>query len=195
MVTGAVEVVLDTLVLALPVRVVLGLKLSRRRRFSVGCVFLLGGLYVALFNFPFLPVPALLLLLLHSICPGSNNHSVSSSPAFFASYMPMFPAIGRGSLSPKLDFGPLYTSAQALSVLVCHPLARSSLAHLSLSAKLPPPCRAATRPYVYCHSWVGVFQVQIQVQSRRSRMYLLICLSNMRSPVLRASKIQVRRRH
>lgn len=46
MVLGAAEVVIDTLTLALPVRVVLGMDLSRKRKFSVVCVFLLGGLWV-----------------------------------------------------------------------------------------------------------------------------------------------------
>jgi hypothetical protein len=44
MVTGVVEVVIDTAILALPVRMVLGLHLPCIRKFSVVCVFLLGSL-------------------------------------------------------------------------------------------------------------------------------------------------------
>ena len=45
MVMGSVEVVIDTIILALPVRMVLGLQLSRKRKASLVLVFLLGGLY------------------------------------------------------------------------------------------------------------------------------------------------------
>lgn len=48
MVTGVVEVVIDTVILALPVRMVLGLNLSRKDKVSVVFVFLLGGLYALL---------------------------------------------------------------------------------------------------------------------------------------------------
>ena len=44
MVTGAVEVVIDTTILALPVRMILGLQLSVRRKLSIIFIFLLGGL-------------------------------------------------------------------------------------------------------------------------------------------------------
>lgn len=44
MVTGALEVVIDTIILALPVRIVLGLQLSRKRRVLLLLIFLLGGL-------------------------------------------------------------------------------------------------------------------------------------------------------
>ena len=44
MVSGVLEIVIDCLVLALPVREVLGLALSRRRKISVAGIFLLGGL-------------------------------------------------------------------------------------------------------------------------------------------------------
>ena len=44
MVTGALEVVIDTMILALPVRIVLGLQLSRKRRVALLLIFLLGGL-------------------------------------------------------------------------------------------------------------------------------------------------------
>lgn len=46
MVTGAVEVLIDSIVLALPIRMVMGLQLSRKRKLSIVFVFLLGGLYV-----------------------------------------------------------------------------------------------------------------------------------------------------
>jgi len=46
MVTGAVEVVIDTVILALPVRMVLGLQVSLRQKASIALVFLLGSLYV-----------------------------------------------------------------------------------------------------------------------------------------------------
>lgn len=45
MVTGVVEVIIDIVILALPVRIVLQLQLSQKRRFSIMLVFLLGGLY------------------------------------------------------------------------------------------------------------------------------------------------------
>lgn len=51
MVTGSVEVVIDTVVLALPVRMVLGLQVSRKQKASIVLVFLLGSLYV-------LPLPS-----------------------------------------------------------------------------------------------------------------------------------------
>lgn len=44
MAAGAVEVVIDVVVLSLPVRVVLGLQLSRRKKITVAVIFLLGGL-------------------------------------------------------------------------------------------------------------------------------------------------------
>ena len=44
MVTGAVEVVIDTIILALPVRMVLALRLSRKSKASVIFIFLFGGL-------------------------------------------------------------------------------------------------------------------------------------------------------
>ena len=44
MVTGATEIVIDTIILALPVRMVLSLQLSLKRKVSVVLVFLLGGL-------------------------------------------------------------------------------------------------------------------------------------------------------
>lgn len=45
---GAIEVVIDTVILALPVRMVLGLNLSRKRKISLVLIFLLGGLYATL---------------------------------------------------------------------------------------------------------------------------------------------------
>lgn len=42
--TGACEVLLDVLILALPIRVVLALQLSPRKKVTVACIFLLGGL-------------------------------------------------------------------------------------------------------------------------------------------------------
>lgn len=44
MVTGTVEVIIDTVILSLPVRMVLGLHLSRSAKASVLLIFLLGGL-------------------------------------------------------------------------------------------------------------------------------------------------------
>ena len=44
MVTGAIEVLIDMVILALPVRMVLGLQLSRKHKVSVLFIFLLGGL-------------------------------------------------------------------------------------------------------------------------------------------------------
>lgn len=44
MATGAAEVIIDTAILALPVRIVLGLQLSWKRKVSVVFIFLLGGL-------------------------------------------------------------------------------------------------------------------------------------------------------
>ncbi|KAL8800462.1 MAG: hypothetical protein Q9182_005174 [Xanthomendoza sp. 2 TL-2023] len=46
MVTGAVEIVIDTVILALPIRMVLMLQLSPKRKFSVSLVFLLGGFII-----------------------------------------------------------------------------------------------------------------------------------------------------
>jgi hypothetical protein len=46
MVTGAVEVVIDTVILALPVRMVLGLRVSSKQKASIVLIFLLGSLYV-----------------------------------------------------------------------------------------------------------------------------------------------------
>ena len=48
MVSGAVEVLIDTAILALPVRMVLRLQLSLKRKISIMLIFLLGGLYVDL---------------------------------------------------------------------------------------------------------------------------------------------------
>ena len=47
MATGAVEVVIDTAILILPIRMVLRLQLSRTTKASIILVFLLGGLYVS----------------------------------------------------------------------------------------------------------------------------------------------------
>lgn len=44
MATGAAEVAIDTAILALPVRMVLGLQLSRKSKVYVVFIFLLGGL-------------------------------------------------------------------------------------------------------------------------------------------------------
>ena len=44
MATGIAEILIDTLLLALPVRMVLGLQLSRKSKASVVFIFLLGGL-------------------------------------------------------------------------------------------------------------------------------------------------------
>lgn len=44
MATGALEVVIDTMILALPVRMVLGLQLSYKRKVFLLFIFLLGGL-------------------------------------------------------------------------------------------------------------------------------------------------------
>lgn len=44
MITGAVEILIDTVILALPVRMVLGLQLSRQRKASIMFIFFLGGL-------------------------------------------------------------------------------------------------------------------------------------------------------
>jgi len=49
MVTGSIEVLMDVIILALPVRMVLKLQLTRKRKILVLLIFLLGGLYV----FPF----------------------------------------------------------------------------------------------------------------------------------------------
>ncbi|MCJ1246023.1 hypothetical protein MMC30_003227 [Trapelia coarctata] len=46
MVTGSIEVLMDAIILALPVRMVLGLQLTRKRKILVLLIFLLGGLYV-----------------------------------------------------------------------------------------------------------------------------------------------------
>jgi hypothetical protein len=52
MVTGSVEVVIDTVILALPVRLVLRLELSRKQKASIVFVFLLGSLYAYSFFLP-----------------------------------------------------------------------------------------------------------------------------------------------
>lgn len=44
MVSGICEVLLDTLILALPIRIILSLQLSRQKKTSIVCIFLLGGL-------------------------------------------------------------------------------------------------------------------------------------------------------
>lgn len=72
MVTGVVEVVMDTVILALPVRMVWGLHLPRSRKISVLCVFLLGGLYVPPSTFA-LTGPLSFLLI-----PASNIQKASS---------------------------------------------------------------------------------------------------------------------
>jgi hypothetical protein len=54
MATGSAEVVIDSIILALPVRMVLNLQLSTKRKFSIMLVFLLGGLCV---RSSFHPVP------------------------------------------------------------------------------------------------------------------------------------------
>lgn len=54
MTTGAVEVLIDSVILALPVHMVLRLHLSRSRKASIVFVFLLGGLYVPIC--PSLPI-------------------------------------------------------------------------------------------------------------------------------------------
>jgi cytochrome b561 len=46
MAAGVVELLLDLLILALPIRAVISINLSPRRKFSVLGIFLLGGLYV-----------------------------------------------------------------------------------------------------------------------------------------------------
>lgn len=46
MVTGAVEVAIDTAILTLPVRMVLGLRVSNKQKASIVLIFLLGSLYV-----------------------------------------------------------------------------------------------------------------------------------------------------
>ncbi|ERF69692.1 hypothetical protein EPUS_03684 [Endocarpon pusillum Z07020] len=46
MVTGAVEVIIDTAILALPVRMVLRLQLSQKRKISIMLIFLLGGFVI-----------------------------------------------------------------------------------------------------------------------------------------------------
>ena len=48
MAMGAVELVIDTVILVLPVGMVLGLQLSRRQKILLGGIFLLGGLCVSL---------------------------------------------------------------------------------------------------------------------------------------------------
>lgn len=48
MAMGAVEVVIDTVILVLPVGMVLELQLPRRQKILLGGIFLLGGLYVSL---------------------------------------------------------------------------------------------------------------------------------------------------
>lgn len=53
MVTGALEVVIDTIILVLPVRMVLGLQLPPKRKILLLFIFLLGGLYVSPLVTPF----------------------------------------------------------------------------------------------------------------------------------------------
>jgi hypothetical protein len=50
MVTGAIEVVIDTIILALPVGVIIKLQMPRIRKFSIIFVFLLGSLYAPPFT-------------------------------------------------------------------------------------------------------------------------------------------------
>ena len=47
MAMGAVELVIDTVILVLPIGMVLGLQLSRRQKILLGGIFLLGGLCVS----------------------------------------------------------------------------------------------------------------------------------------------------
>ena len=46
MAMGAVELVIDTLILLLPVQVIMGLRMSRQQKILLVGIFLLGGLYV-----------------------------------------------------------------------------------------------------------------------------------------------------
>lgn len=55
MAMGAVELVIDTIILVLPVPMVLALQLSSKQKVSLGGIFLLGGLCVLPSSNPFLP--------------------------------------------------------------------------------------------------------------------------------------------
>ena len=44
MASGVCEVLIDVIILALPIRAVLKLRLSTRKKISIACIFLLGGL-------------------------------------------------------------------------------------------------------------------------------------------------------
>ncbi len=98
MVTGALEVVIDTAILTLPVRLVLGLQLSRNQKVSVLFVFLLGVLYV------FFPV-----LFQALVVSNPNDLSVWLLQVSFAPSTATSPVAGC-PLTPRLSFGVLFTS-------------------------------------------------------------------------------------
>ena len=79
MTTGATEIAIDTIILALPIRMVLLLQLSVKRKVSVVLVFLLGGLWVYLVRVQ----PICLLKLI----------TVSSSQVLSGSFTDMHPAV------------------------------------------------------------------------------------------------------
>ena len=132
MVTGALEVVIEIVILALPMRMVLGLQLSRKRKLSILFVFLLGALYVLLRSF--------------SIQGRRLTSAASSLRAYCESSTATSTVVGSRP-SPRLSAGPPYTSAWPSSVAVSLFCARSSPVPRPSPQPLHPLCVEATMAY------------------------------------------------
>jgi hypothetical protein len=135
MVTGAIEVVIDTIILTLPMGVITKLQMPPIRKFSIIGVFLLGSLCAPLsldpFSLIFLPLGA-----------ASNIALVSSSRVFFVLYTATCLAAGV-SPSAKRGSGQPYTSVWPSFVLVCLLSARSSPPSLISLVRRPLPSGSA----------------------------------------------------
>jgi hypothetical protein len=136
MVTGVLEVVIDIIILALPVRMVLRLQLSRKRRFSIMLVFLLGGLYVA-------PITINCLILLLCSIIASDLYLASSSQA--SSALSTHTSLAAGYLNiAKRNSGQPCTLVWQSSAPVCQPFARSLPAFRLFLSKRRPACDSGT---------------------------------------------------
>lgn len=120
MATGIIEVVIDIAILALPIRMVLQIQLTRKQRASVLFIFLLGSLQVFFFLSHFELVP---------IDPQDSDFAPAlSSRASFASYTATFSAVKAPPI-PKPNSGRRCTSAWVSSAHVCPLYGLSSPAH------------------------------------------------------------------
>ena len=136
MATGIIEVVIDIVILALPVRMVLKIQLTRKKRALITFIFLLGSLQVLLFFslVELLPIDPI----------DSDFLSASSSRASFASFMATSSA-GKAPPIPKPNSGRRCTSAWASSAHVCPLYGLSSPTHHILQpAPFLPPFGGAT---------------------------------------------------